>query len=79
MSISKSIYLQEDRIKSAFRIFDIKDKGKINWNDLKSVFGKHKYYEAKPDSYWEKMLTKTDFNKDGLIDINDFMEMMKSD
>lgn len=39
-TINKNLWLSnEERLKSAFRIFDVKGTGKVTLQDLKSIFG----------------------------------------
>ena len=39
-NISKNIWInQEDRLKNAFHIFDVKNTGKVTVNELKTIFG----------------------------------------
>ena len=103
-NLPKNIYqANDDLLKSAFRIFDLRNTGKVSRNELKEIFGSnifniccnfftifvnfffhsiiyigHQYYQKKPDAYWEEMLLKSDYDKDGVIDFKDFATMINN-
>jgi len=42
-NLEKSLWMNNDeRLKSAFRIFDVKNTGKVMVNELKAIFGSWK-------------------------------------
>jgi calcium-dependent protein kinase len=72
-SLDKSIYLQEQRLVEAFRIFDKDGSGKISADELRDVLGSNTDANA---TLWGEMIREADENGDGEIDYNEFMHLM---
>ena len=70
-------FLKEEFLKTAFRMFDTDNSGKIDVGELKQLLAGEEF----KDLYTEKQLTQAikevDNNGDGEIDFNEFMQMMK--
>ena len=73
-SLDKRIYLQEEKLKDAFKLFDIDGSGKISKNEIANILK----VELNSEEV-DKIFTKYDLNKDGEIDFNEFLNMMKDD
>ena len=71
-SLDKSLYLQKEKLREAFNLFDVDHSGKISNAEIAKVLGMDK--RSKEIS---KILEKYDANKDGEIDFEEFFEMMK--
>ena len=71
-SLDKSLYLQKEKLREAFNLFDFDHSGKISNAEIAKVLGMDK--RSKEIS---KILEKYDTNKDGEIDFEEFFEMMK--
>ena len=71
-SLDKSLYLQKEKLREAFNLFDVDHSGKISNVEIAKVLGMDK--RSKEIS---KILEKYDTNKDGEIDFEEFFEMMK--
>ena len=71
-SLDKSLYLQKEKLREAFNLFDVDHSGKISNAEIAKVLGMDK--RSKEIS---KILEKYDTNKDGEIDFEEFFDMMK--
>ena len=71
-SIDKRIYLQEDKLRDAFKLFDEDKSGKISKSEISKVL-KFK----KSGTEMTKLFEKYDLNGDGEIDFEEFLNMMK--
>ena len=75
-NLDESIFLKEEKLKEAFRHFDLNDTGAIKKEDLIKVLklddveDKNKIVNA--------IIEENDFDKDGKINFNDFMKVMQS-
>jgi calcium-dependent protein kinase len=72
---SKRYLLSREKLEMAFQEYDTSHSGAITKDDLKDVLGKDHSYD---DSIWQMMIEEADKNKDGVIDIDEFSEMMLS-
>ena len=70
--IEKNIYLNEEKLKDAFKLFDADGSGKISRAEIEKVLhiGKH-------SKEIDEIMSKHDTNKDGEIDFQEFLTMMK--
>jgi len=70
--IEKNIYLNEEKLKEAFKLFDSDNNGKISKSEIEKVLhiGKH-------SKEIDEIMSKHDTNKDGEIDFQEFLIMMK--
>jgi calcium-dependent protein kinase len=75
-NLDKSIFLKEEKLKEAFRHFDINDTGAIKKEDLIKVL-KLDDVEDK-NKIVTSIIEENDFDKDGKINFNDFMKVMQS-
>ncbi|CAD8068194.1 unnamed protein product [Paramecium sonneborni] len=76
--LSAALVLQQkitlNNIKNAFKMFDIDGNGVISKNELESIFG-----GIEIDSQaWEDILDKFDFNKDGVIEEEEFIKLLEN-
>ncbi|KAI6214688.1 putative calcium-binding protein [Aphelenchoides besseyi] len=67
---------QDKEIRSAFELFDVKNKGYIDFQDLKRVAKELGEDEVKDSDLWE-MIHLADFTKKGKVTENDFKLIMK--
>jgi calcium-dependent protein kinase len=70
--IEKNIYLNEEKLKEAFSLFDSDKSGKISRKEIEKVLK-----ESVNAKEIDAIMAKHDTNKDGEIDFKEFMEMMK--
>ena len=77
-TVNKEIYQQDQRISDAFRFFDVALSGRISAKCLKEILGVQTLFEARDEKFWEALVESGDFNKDGVIDFEDFVKLMKN-
>ena len=70
--ISERTYLNEERLYEAFVNLDKNGSGKISKDEIKTVIMKNNAN----DNCVEKIIEKVDKNGDGVIDYNEFLDMM---
>lgn len=71
-TIDKNVFLTENKLYEAFRMFDKDNSGKISKEEISQVLEK----DGGDMKYFEDMVHKYDANNDGEIDYNEFCEMM---
>ena len=70
------LYNKEEKLKSAFKVFDKNGDGKITSLELEEVQGKHEGYQDKPKEFWTNLIAESDKNGDGEIDYDEFVTMI---
>ena len=75
-NLDESIFLKEEKLKEAFRHFDLNDTGAIKKEDLIKVL-KLDDVEDK-NKIVNSIIEENDFDKDGKINFNDFVKVMQS-
>ena len=70
------IYLKEDHLRTAFEYFDKDNSGSISIDEIKQVLSSDEFLI--PDAEIEKIVKEVDMNKDGQVDYNEFLEMMRN-
>jgi len=76
-TMEKTSYLKEERLYACFKIFDKDGNGTITADELKEVLGTNDALKHE-SSYWEQMIREADSNGDGVIDYNEFLNMMNT-
>lgn len=75
-TMDKNIYMQEERLYSAFKIFDKDGSGKISSNELREILGKEGF--SRREEFWSDLIQESDTNKDGEIDFKEFLGLMSN-
>ena len=76
--LNKAKILTENNLETAFKLYDIKNEGKINAEQLKSVLGSGDDNEDNvDDNVWQEMIDEADIDKDGKINFEDFKGIME--
>ena len=70
--IEKNIYLNEEKLKEAFKLFDADGSGKISRDEIEKVLKL-----GSNSKEIDNIMAKHDTNKDGEIDFTEFLDMMK--
>jgi len=76
-TLDKRAYQQEDVCWSAFRLFDKNGDGKISQQELKQVLANDELNEVAGAKAIAELMKEIDGNGDGVIDFQEFMQMMK--
>merc|ERR1712176_1050598 len=77
-TLDKRVYMKEDVCWSAFRVFDRNGDGKISPEELKNVLGDSSVEDVVGVDTIKQLLQEVDGNGDGMIDFQEFMQMMKN-
>ena len=72
-SIEKNVYLNEEKLKDAFKLFDADGNGKISRAEIGKIL-----HLDKNSKELDNIVVKLDTNKDGEIDFEEFINMMKN-
>ncbi|CAD8148972.1 unnamed protein product [Paramecium octaurelia] len=76
--ISAALVLQSkitiNNIKNAFKMFDLDGNGVISKNELENIFGGVEI----DNQAWEDILEKFDYNKDGVIEEEEFIKLLEN-
>jgi len=76
--LDRRAYIQEDRMWSAFRVFDSDNSGKISRKELANVVAGGKLDDVCKRNV-DEIMAEADRNGDGEIDFQEFVAMMKAD
>lgn len=76
-TMERNLYLKEEKLWSAFKMFDREGNGKISAQELKDILGQDEEYKPNIE-YYHQIIQEFDKNGDGEIDYAEFIEMMNS-
>mgnify|MGYP000385443754 FL=1 len=68
-------YLTAERLKAAFNVFDSDRNGMISASELKNILKKGGSYD---EEVWKQIIKEVDKNGDGMIDIQEFQDIVMS-
>lgn len=74
--LDKIIILIEENLKTAFQMFDICHRNRINSKELKEVLGSGA--QNVDDNVWKELIDEADLNKDEEIDLEQFTKLMET-
>ena len=77
-TMEQNLYLKEENLRNAFRMFDSDGSGKISVEEVKQILGAKKYQAEIPEDQWEDLIGEVDQNGDGELDFEEFLKMMKN-
>jgi len=67
--------LMDDKLKKAFETFDKDGSGEITCDEIKQVLGIGK--KVGSEQIWKDIVGEVDHNGDGVVDFDEFKDMMK--
>ena len=73
-AIDKKKLLTEEKLKAAFALFDMNGDGDIEAKELQEVMGENNDIQG---DIWAKMIAEVDLDGNGVIDFEEFKDMMK--
>jgi len=73
--LDRSIYLSEEKLWSAFKMFDRDNSNTITAQELMAVLDRENLATG-DTSFWEELVREADTNGDGVIDFSEFCAMM---
>jgi len=72
---NKQTLLTKENIEAAFKLFDADNSGTITAAELKATLGRNNTFN---EGIWSQIISEVDQNQDGVIDFNEFTDMMLS-
>ena len=75
-NLDEKIFLKTEKLKEAFRIFDINDNGAIKRDDIIRVMKLENF--SNKNEIADKIIEENDFDKDGKINFADFVKIMEN-
>lgn len=75
-TLEQSLFLKEQNLRNAFKMFDINKDGKISAEEIKQILGGQKTIQV-DENQWEDILREVDVDGDGCVDYEEFIQMMK--
>lgn len=75
-TMNQNIYLREEKLYQAFKMFDKNNDGVITPDEIKAVLGSDPKYKDQDTKMWERIIEDADTNKDGHIDYDEFIKLM---
>mmetsp|Transcript_1182 Transcript_1182/g.2876 ORF Transcript_1182/g.2876 Transcript_1182/m.2876 type:complete len:471 (+) Transcript_1182:2525-3937(+) len=73
-TINRKNLVSKERLKMCFDAFDIDGSGSISATEVKHFLGNAREYD---EAIWQDMVNEVDSNGDGVIDFEEFTEMMR--
>jgi len=70
--------MKQEKLYSAFKMFDVDGSGKIDKKELIKILGTTDDYKNVKEDYWDNIIKEVDKNGDGEIDYNEFVSMMQN-
>ena len=71
----KKKLLTDEKLKAAFSLFDMNGDGDIEAKELQEIIGENN--DIEDNNVWAKMIAEVDLDGNGVIDFEEFKEMME--
>ena len=76
-TMEQNLYLKEENLRTAFRMFDKDGSGKISIDEMKQALGSGIDGQTTNEEEWNQLIKEVDIDGDGEIDFEEFITMMK--
>jgi calcium-dependent protein kinase len=73
-AIDKKKLITDEKLKAAFALFDMNGDGDIEAKELQEIMGENNDNQG---DVWAKMIEEVDLDGNGVIDFEEFKDMMK--
>lgn len=76
-TMEQNMYLKEENLRNAFKMFDKDGSGKISSDEIKQALGYGMEGQIEDEEEWNKLISEVDKDGDGEIDFEEFISMWK--
>jgi calcium-dependent protein kinase len=76
-TMEQNMYLKEENLRNAFKMFDKDGSGKISIEEMKQALGAGVDDQTENEEDWHNMIEEVDIDGDGEIDFEEFISMMR--
>lgn len=76
-TMEQNMYLKEENLRAAFKMFDKDDSGKISIEEMKQALGAEIDGQTADEEDWNTLIREVDIDGDGEIDFEEFISMMR--
>jgi len=76
-TMEQNMYLKEENLRNAFRMFDKDGSGKISIDEMKQALGAEVEGQTDNEDEWNQLIEEVDIDGDGEIDFEEFISMMR--
>lgn len=76
-TMEQNMYLKEENLRNAFRMFDKDGSGKISIDEMKQALGAGNEDQTEDEDEWQQLIQEVDIDGDGEIDFEEFISMMR--
>ena len=73
-TMEQNMYLKEENLRTAFKMFDKDGSGKISIDEMKQALGAELDGQTESEEDWNQLIREVDIDGDGEIDFEEFIE-----